>query len=211
MKFHHLAIALMLMLGLNSCWIGDQDDPGILYDETIIEILCQTPQLTEFCKMVYLTKPTSFNGQPSAAYELYIASAGITNGQACPRNVESVFAPSNTAIEEFLDDNPQWETIYDIPTDTMDLIVKHHIRLKWKMVNFDNLSDYDCTMQEIVGGARYPMWIGDWQFLTNAQGQFIAASVQGNVATTTPIITPDISSTDGVVYIIEDVLPPFLP
>jgi len=217
MKFYNLIIALTLMLGLNSCWIGDQDDPEILYDPTVIQIMCQTPELGTFCEMAYLTSLLTgpcigCNGStamtPSAAWKLQFSGRTIVEGKACPTQVETVFAPTNDAFATFMEEFPHWESIYDIPQDTVDLIVRHHIFLDSKLINQLG-EDSECMAEELIGGsAGYDMWTGRWIFLANSTA-FIAASENSGRQTTTPILSPDFSTTDGVVYVIHDVLAPF--
>lgn len=212
MKIHHFVLAFLLTMALHSCWVGDLDDPEILYETTVIEVLCQTPELSTFCELIYLTSPIQTGNSaglvPKAAWVLQFAGrSGGSNG-ACPTNVESVFAPTNEAFEDFMSDYPQWETIYDIPQDTLNQLVLHHIFLDGKLIN--NLgSNSECTAVEIIGGLNYKMWFGRWQFLTNAEGEFIAQSLDSNEFTNVPIVSPDLSSTDGAIYRLAKVLPPF--
>lgn len=212
MRLKLLFPATLLAFVFQGCWVGDQDDPEILYETTIIEVLCQTPEFSTFCNMIYLTPPVHTGNSaglvPIVAWQLQFAGRDIVNGMACPSNVESIFAPTNQAWENFLNRFPHWESIYDIPQDTLTWLVQHHIYTKGKLMN--NLGeDPECTAVEVVGGATVRMWTGNWQFLENAQGEFIARSVESNEFTTVPIQSPDISSTDGVVYRLADVLPPF--
>lgn len=212
-----LICSILLALVLQSCWIGDQDDPEILYEPTVIELLCQNPDLSTFCELVYLTpvipEGTVGGGSgigrvPEAVWKLSFSGRGpIRNGQACPSDVETVFAPDNEAWETYLAANPQWPTIYDIPKDTVSLLVRHHIFNQGKLLLPSAAPE--CTAVDIIGGSTgYNMWVGRWAFATNPAGDFFGISLLSFV-TTQPIISPDLSSTDGAVYIVNTVVPPF--
>ena len=217
MKLLNFLIATCLTLSLSSCWIGDQDDPEILYDTTLIELLCQTPEISMFCEMIYMTPPQLLGESPGlvpiVAWQLQFAGRegvgiGSPGQTACPSNVETVFAPTNEAVIDFLEDFPHWNSIHDIPSDTMFQLCAHMIytRGKLKLPN----GTPECHEKQILGGPIYNMWHENVRFVTNDEGEFIfgSLSLSGDFATT-PIISPDLSSSDGAVYIIHEFVAPF--
>ncbi|MCB0501207.1 MAG: fasciclin domain-containing protein [Bacteroidetes bacterium] len=220
MKIRNLIILLITVLSLNSCFIGDTDDLEVVYKTTLIEVLCQTPELSTFCDMVYLTTPRPEGGRdqftPFMAWKLQFSGSG----RGCPdrNSVETVFAPTNAAfeawfsrlgftdLEDFVDRLPDG-SIRQGKQDTIDILVKHHVLNKVKLIN--NVQDFtECNVEELIGGSEgYEMMFGRWNFLENpTTGQFIAASVTFGNQTTTAITSPDLSSTDGAVYAVNDVL-----
>lgn len=215
MKIRNIFLLVISVFGLNSCFIGDTDDLNVDRKTTLIEVLCQTPELSTFCNLVYQTTPLpeGNRGQftPSVAWILQFSGSGL----GCPdkNSVETVFAPTNDAfaawftrlgytdLEDFIGPSP----ISQGKQDTIDILVRHHILNKVKLVN--NVEDFtECNVEELIGGSQgYEMLFGKWSFL-EANGQFIAASQTFGNQTTTAITSPDLSSTDGAVYSVNDVL-----
>jgi hypothetical protein len=210
-------MAICTVFLATSCWIGDQDDPEILYDSTLIELMCQNPDISTFCQLTYLTSlipPGTIGGGdgvdrvPSAAWKLQFSGRIIVDGVSCSSGVESVFAPDNNAWIEFFENYPHWNSIYDIPTDTVDLLIKHHIFLDGKLIRPND--PVDCaTTPIILGSEGMPMWSGRWVFVRNQEGDVRALSEQSGRFLNQNIESPDLSSTDGSVYIINQVLGPF--
>ncbi len=91
----------------------------------------------------------------------------------------------------------------------IDQLAKHHIFWNSKLL-VDMGADPECNARQIIGGTAspYQMYYGEWVFLVMPQG-FAIASMTGSGQTVAPIITPDMNSSDGLVYIIQDVISPF--
>ena len=200
----------MTALILSACWIGDRDDYEVQYDSTLIEVLCQTPGAQTFCQLSFMT-PTyqsgASEGAPIVGFVLGQSGIGGSDqGIRCASSVETVFAPSDSAWQVYVDRFPHWNSVNDIPQDTLFTILKHHIvRNKKLHVQIDNPV---CADEEIQNGAIYQMWDGrNWQFqVVNNQ---LAALSLANSQFTVDIYSPDTTTTDGIVYVIDKVLGPF--
>lgn len=216
MKTFQLILAFCTTLLVSSCLIGDSQQPVVHYDSTLIELLCQNPELSIFCKLANRTTPVQTGESaglvPEVAWVLQFSGRQGINpdnpGIACPENVETVFAPSDSAFQVFIDQYPHWRSIYDIPLDTVALILKHHIYIGNKLTRPGD--PQDCATRPILlGSAGMPMWYGRWTFVRNPQGDVRAFSNQSMRFLNQNIVTPDLSSTDGSVFIINQVLGPF--
>jgi hypothetical protein len=137
MKFKNLVGLFTVALFVNACWIGDTDDINVEPSSTVIQVLCQNGETTIFCELAYRGE-SIYNygttiGAPIVGHVLGQARAGGVDpvtGERCVSEVKTVFAPSDSAFLAWMEDFPHWETIYDIPADTVDLILKHHIFLR---------------------------------------------------------------------------------
>ncbi|MEZ5002337.1 MAG: fasciclin domain-containing protein [Chitinophagales bacterium] len=163
------------------------------------------------------------SGSPIAAWQLQFSGRGPhdpTTGQACASNVETVFAPNNDAFNEFFQNFPHWldsngEVVLDsIPQDSLDMIILHHIYsnntngLGAKL--YVEIENPVCSEQQIIRGSNNPYKMMDGNnfiFAENAQGNVAALSVLTNRFSI--IESPDLATTDGAIYIINNVLGPF--
>ena len=130
-------------------------------------------------------------------------------------NMEEFRAPTasdskNEAFEAWMANFPHWNSIDDIPADTAFLVVKHHVYNKNAKL-FIEIDNPVCTEQEIEPGNTnpYKMWHGKWIFARNINGDVFPLSENtGQFAAA--IYSPDITTTDGAMYVINKVLGPFL-
>ena len=215
MNLKHFITLLALSLSLSACWVGDRDDLPLVYDNTLIEVLCQTPDCQIFCELAFRT-PTyqsgASEGAPIVGFTLGTSGFGDVDpntGERCASQVETVFAPTDSAFIAWLEFFPQWDTYLDIPPDSVFLVLRHHIYRGDKLfIEKDNLV---CREREITigsGANATNMWFGTWAFAQNADGDIAPLSEQTN-RFASPIFSPDISTTDGALYVIDRVLGPF--
>ncbi len=217
MKFKNIFGLIAVVFSFNACWIGDLDDIDVDSGATVIQVLCQNGETTIFCDLAYRGEVYTYGtaiGAPITGHVLGQARAGGVDpntGERCVSEVKTVFAPSDSAFLAWIDDYPQWETVYDIPADTVDLILRHHIFLGNKL--FVQIENTVCSERQIVFGNAnpYKMWAGgDWIFARNATtgDVFPLSEATGDFATQA-IFTPDMTTSDGAVYVISKVLAPF--
>lgn len=227
MKIRNLIILLISVLSLNSCFIGDTDDLEVVYQPTLIELVCQTKEISTFCKMIY--KTTTFPegsgigaGQPIAAWKIQFSGRGgfdANTGEACASDVETLFVPSDSAFAVFFTNFPHWldstgtVDLDRIPTDSLTKIVLHHMfsRPNGRGAKlFVEIENPVCAEEQIVRGSNNPYKMMDGNnfiFAENAQGNVAALSVLTNRFSI--IESPDLATTDGAIYIINNVLGPF--
>jgi hypothetical protein len=216
MKFRNIIGLFVIALSFNACWIGDHDDIEVESSSTVIQVLCQNGETTLFCDLAYRGQVYTYGtaiGAPVTGHVLGQARAGGVDpvtGERCVSEVKTVFAPSDSAFLAWLEDFPQWETVYDIPADTVDLILRHHIFLGKKL--FVQIENTVCSERQIVFGNAnpYKMWAGGfWIFAVSPGGDVFPLSLETGDFADQAIFTPDMTTSDGVVYVISKVLAPF--
>ncbi|MEZ5009148.1 MAG: fasciclin domain-containing protein [Chitinophagales bacterium] len=228
MKFRNLILLVISAFSLNACFIGDTDDLEVVYEPTLIELVCQTPEISTFCELMYKTSPSTIPGisfgQPVAAWRIQFSGrAGFdaNTGEACASNVETVFAPSDSAFTVFFSNFPHWldstgVVDYDkIPTDSLTMIILHHIYADVTSATgaklYIEIENPVCSEEQILRGSnnKYKMMDGNfWIFAQNPAGDVAALSeITSNFSSR--LVTPDLATTDGVVYILNKVLGPF--
>jgi hypothetical protein len=215
MKIRNFISLFCVAFIINACWIGDYDDIDVEAGPTVIQVLCQNGETSIFCDLAYRGNVYTYGtaiGAPIVGHVLGQARAGgkdPVTGERCVSEVKTVFAPSDSAFIAWLEDYPQWETIYDIPADTVDLILMHHIYRGAKL--FTQIENPVCAERQMIFGNANPynMWYGHWIFATNASNDVIASSIEAGDFIRTPIFTPDITTSDGAVYVVSRVLAPF--
>jgi uncharacterized surface protein with fasciclin (FAS1) repeats len=73
----------------------------------------------------------------------------------------TLFAPTNQAILSFLGTHPSWKTVHDIPSESLNEILRNHL-IKHDNIVLDNLKE-DMPLitesgQEIIIHIDYPEW-----------------------------------------------------
>ncbi len=105
----------------------------------------------------------------------------------------TVFAPNNAAFQALLDSDASWNSIADIPIETLDLVLKHHV-VSGKVMAGDLTAGYANTL------AMGP----------NMENLSLQIDVSPDVVfngSTSPVTT-DVSASNGVVHIVNSVMLP---
>lgn len=226
MRVKSLLVLFFCALFLNACFIGDRDDLDIVYQPTIIEVACQTAELTTFCKLLDLgtrypdNTGFRYQGLPVVKAKLMFATREGENRE-CSGGTETVFAPNNQAWEDFLTANPQWPSIDSIPPSTVDRLLRHHIHAghpdkafmgRKLFLREDTTRTFVCAEELMNFGSANPYQMLDgseWIFAQNSEGEVRPLSLSTGVFGGINLETPAIETTDGIVYIVDKVLGPF--
>ena len=105
----------------------------------------------------------------------------------------TVFAPNNAAFQALLDSDASWNSIADIPIETLDLVLKHHV-VSGKVMAADLTATYVNTLAEGP----------------NSEALSLQVDVSPDVVfngSTSPVTT-DVSASNGVVHIVNSVMLP---
>ena len=104
----------------------------------------------------------------------------------------TVFAPTNDAFQALLDSNMDWNSLDDIPVETLAAVLNYHV-VSGANVQADQLSDN----QEVttLGGT----------FTVNLEG---GAALETTGGQTVDIVLTDVQGTNGVVHVVNQVLLP---
>ncbi len=105
----------------------------------------------------------------------------------------TVFAPTNDAFQALLDSNDSWNTIGDIPIETLDAVLKYHV-VAGANVQSDELSD----------GQEITMLSGGIVTVNLSSGAKLETSSEQSVT----ISLTDVQGTNGVVHVVDSVLLP---
>ncbi len=105
----------------------------------------------------------------------------------------TVFAPTNAAFQALLDSNDSWNSIGDIPIETLDAVLKYHV-VPAKNVQSDQLSNnQQITM---LGGGKVTVDLTSGAKLKTSSNQSVVISLT------------DVQGTNGVVHVVDSVLLP---
>jgi len=107
----------------------------------------------------------------------------------------TVFAPTNDAFQALLDSDDSWNSISDIPIETLDAVLKYHV-VSGANVQADELSDGDV---ETLGGTIT---------INLTSGANIETSSSQSVSILVGQATNDVQGSNGVVHAIDEVLLP---
>lgn len=105
----------------------------------------------------------------------------------------TVFAPTNAAFQALLDSDTDWNSIGDIPIETLDAVLKYHV------VNGANVQSDELTNgQEVTmfGSGKVTVDLSDGAKLTTGSGQSVS------------ITSTDVQGANGVVHVVDTVLLP---
>lgn len=108
----------------------------------------------------------------------------------------TVFAPTNLAFRNLLDSNDDWDTLGDIPIETLDAVLKYHV------VNGANVQ-----ADQLVDGAMVETFQGTDITIDLTTGAQIKTSTQ-TVNILVGAATNDVQGTNGVIHAIDAVLLP---
>ncbi|BDD02963.1 fasciclin domain-containing protein [Aureibacter tunicatorum] len=105
----------------------------------------------------------------------------------------TVFAPTNDAFKALLNSNENWNSLADIPIETLDAVLKYHV------IGGANVQSSELTNdQEIsfLNGGKATVKLGDGAMLNTSSGQNV------------DIIITDVQTTNGVIHAVNEVLLP---
>lgn len=105
----------------------------------------------------------------------------------------TVFAPTNDAFQDLLDSNPSWNSLNDIPVETLQSVLLFHV-LSGTVRSTDLSNTYVNTLSEGSNGEPLSL-----QVETTGGVEF-----NGNAAP----VTVDVNATNGVVHVINKVMLP---
>ncbi|MCH3884091.1 fasciclin domain-containing protein [Tenacibaculum aquimarinum] len=162
-------IGLILSLGfLTSC----SDDAPVVQEYDIVETAINTPDLSILV---------------AALQSAELVSSLQAEGPF------TVFAPTNTAFQSLLDSNPSWNSLEDIPTETLKSVLLFHV-LSGNVMASDLSDTYVNTL------ATGP----------NDKNLSLQVAVTGGVMFNGDAmpITTDVMATNGVVHVIDKVMLP---
>ena len=108
----------------------------------------------------------------------------------------TVFAPTNLAFQKLIDSNTSWNTLGDIPIETLDAVLKYHV------VNGANVQ-----ADQLVDGAKVETFQGTDITIDLTTGAQIKTSTQ-TVNILVGAATNDVQGTNGVIHAIDAVLLP---
>ncbi len=109
----------------------------------------------------------------------------------------TVFAPTNDAFQALLDSNNDWNSLADIPIETLDAVLKYHV-VNGANVQADQLTD-DQSIQ-MLGSGSVTIDLSDGAKIETSSGQSVNILVGES--------TNDVQGTNGVVHAIDAVLLP---
>jgi uncharacterized surface protein with fasciclin (FAS1) repeats len=104
------------------------------------------------------------------------------------------FAPTNTAILSFLGTHPSWKTVHDIPSESLNDILRNHLVIHDNIVLNDLKKDTSLiteSEQEITIQIDYPEW-----------------SIQGPSKKLANLSIRDIQAVNGIIHQVDRVLLP---
>ncbi|MCB0502568.1 MAG: hypothetical protein KDD32_07780 [Bacteroidetes bacterium] len=191
--FPHLLFALILLTICFSC-----EDEQINQEDTSLSAqLCRIIELDHFCEMLQISNNLKIPHHPDK------------NRRSNCDSIQTLFAFTNATLDSFLLEFPHWNSIQDIPDDSIRLIIDHHT-LKYERLIYDTTvvtepCDFDFLTPR---DSAFQMGYGVWAFLSNS-GEVIAASSNSGRMTTSPLMAPVVLNEEGAVYIIDRVLGPF--
>ncbi|WP_179018510.1 fasciclin domain-containing protein [Winogradskyella forsetii] len=157
----------------------------VLFLPTIVTFVTADPNFNS------LEAALTANGQPD-----FISTLSLPNGLTPPPF--TVFAPVNSAFQDLLDSNTEWNSLADIDSSLLTSVLEHHI------IEEANVRSEDLT---------------DGMSPTTSEGDMITINLPGNNGNPAKItdgsgnmdidiIAVDVQATNGVVHAIESVLIP---
>ncbi len=105
----------------------------------------------------------------------------------------TVFAPTNAAFQALLDSNPDWNTVTDIPTSTLEAVLLYHVA-SGNVRSTDLVDDMDVTT--LSSDAKF-------QIDLDQNPPMIMAGQN-----TANIVVTDVQTQNGVIHVIDTVILP---
>ncbi|NBC24836.1 MAG: fasciclin domain-containing protein [Bacteroidetes bacterium] len=105
----------------------------------------------------------------------------------------TVFAPTNTAFQQLLDSNEEWNALADIPVETLETVLSYHVSAAGNVRSTDLSQDMEVpTVAEAILSVD----------LSGDAPKIVGGSQSANV------VAADIQSSNGVIHVIDQVLLP---
>ncbi len=108
----------------------------------------------------------------------------------------TIFAPTNSAFQALLDSNEAWNSLADVPIETLDAVLKYHVINKAN-VQAKQLTNGDVTM---LSGGKVTVDLTNGAQLKTSSGQTVNILVGA--------ATNDVQGTNGVIHAVDAVLLP---
>lgn len=105
----------------------------------------------------------------------------------------TVFVPTNGAFQALLNSNPEWNSPADIPTETLEMVLKYHV------TTAGNVRSEDLVDQMMVPT------LANEEFTIDLSGSTPAIQAGSNSAN---IVFTDVQAENGVIHVIDAVLLP---
>ena len=161
------AVALLLLFGIGLAACDEDDTPTVEQDPNIVELAESQDQLSTLVDAVTQADLATTLSDESKQY--------------------TVFAPNNSAFAAFLNDNPDFNTLSDIPEDVLAGVLQYHV-VSGKVLSAD-----------LENGP-----------VTTLSGETILVNVDNGVTLNgdVTVVSADNEASNGVVHIINGVLSP---
>lgn len=105
----------------------------------------------------------------------------------------TVFAPTNAAFEALLAASPDWNSLSDIPVETLEAVLKYHV-----------IAGANVTASEITDGLQPETVLGSTITINTTNGVTITDGQSRNSS----VIVADVQTSNGVIHAINNVLIP---
>lgn len=105
----------------------------------------------------------------------------------------TVFAPSNAAFQALLDSNDDWNTLADIPSETLETVLLYHV------------TDAGNVRSDMLADGQTVNTLAMESFMIDLTGEQPVIKAGSNDAT---IVATDIQASNGVVHVIDTVILP---
>ena len=110
----------------------------------------------------------------------------------------TVFAPDNTAFQELLDSNNEWDTLADIDGTLLTSVLQHHV-----------IPNNNIRAEDLSNGLVSPATLqGDTLLFNSSGSDFVITDGNGNENITIDAV--NVQATNGVIHVIGSVLIPTL-
>ena len=104
----------------------------------------------------------------------------------------TIFAPSDQAFLDLLEASNDWDSLDDIPVETLDAVLKYHV-ISGANAQSDELSND----QEVTSlGGKFTVMISDDVMLKTSSDQMV------------DVILTDVQGSNGVIHVVNEVLLP---
>jgi transforming growth factor-beta-induced protein len=175
-KLNFLFLSLMSLSVFTFTSCDKEEEPPVDTSKNIVELAQETDDLSSLVEALTDSRHTT-------------DFAAVLSGT----DAYTVFAPNNAAFQALLDSNNDWNTIADIPIETLDAVLKYHV-VAGTVMAADLTAGYANTISMGPNDEAISLQID------------VAPMVKFN-GTTSPITT-DVEANNGVVHIVDQVMLP---
>ncbi|MEZ5009149.1 MAG: hypothetical protein R2753_13445 [Chitinophagales bacterium] len=208
---------VILLCLLYSCNVKLEEN--VLRSVTLVNLICSDPNLTVFCELINNTSDLNSDGIPDIVYLLEYSDTSFYDSitqQFCPSFVETVFAPSDLAFDSLFVKFPHWSSVTDIPQDTIDMIVKHHIYAgdadyyPYGAILYLEKDSLECLETLVFRGTSTPyLFIDSTTFVFASNDSLGSAILSITTSRFSLLNEPALISDNGIAYILDSYLGPF--